>query len=407
MAIRDILDRQAGTIEYVLHTHGIMGRVDGGKLSPRLAHFRVVLPPGVRPAQLSPIVPEIADALGVVGCRLAQTDDGLYLEAPRPDPVGVRLLPIVQRVADVVPPATATLGLDTEGTPLLLRLNSPEVDPVIVSGQAGAGKSSLLRGMALSLALHNSPDSLRLLLLDCAGDGTAFRGLEKLPHLACPLAFGPVDSLVSLRWALRMLSRRAHASQEDELTFDDEPDDEPLFEYRPLQAEEPGLVILIDGADRLLSTGNRRSDLEAADALQRLVSGGSPRGIHVVVSVERPDLFTGLGSVWGARIAGVVASPDAARIATGVKGSGAQGLLGSGDFLVNMNAELIRFQAAAVSHSELAKAVELICSCAASSAYPRTQDDAAINFALNRSRAGKGEHSLDEPRPIHRVWSGE
>src|SRR5437879_3249512 len=166
MAIRDILNRQAGAIEYVLHTHGIRAEVDGGKLSPRLAHFHLVLPAGLRISQLSPLMPEVADALGVVSCRLSQLEGEVYVEVPRPDPVPVRLLPLVQRVADVVPPITATLGLDTEGTPLLLRLNSPEVDPTIITGAQGSGKSSLLRGMALSLALHNSPDKLRLLLLD-------------------------------------------------------------------------------------------------------------------------------------------------------------------------------------------------------------------------------------------------
>ena len=65
MAMRDILDRQANSIEYVLHTHGINARIDGGRLSPRLSHFHIVLPPGVRPTQLSPLVQELSDALGV------------------------------------------------------------------------------------------------------------------------------------------------------------------------------------------------------------------------------------------------------------------------------------------------------------------------------------------------------
>ena len=80
MALRDILDKQATTIEYVLHTHGLRASVDGGRLSPRLAHFHVVLPQGVRPTVMSPLVDEIAEALGVVSCRLAPGDDpGVYL----------------------------------------------------------------------------------------------------------------------------------------------------------------------------------------------------------------------------------------------------------------------------------------------------------------------------------------
>jgi DNA segregation ATPase FtsK/SpoIIIE-like protein len=396
MAMRDILDRQAGTIEYVLHTHGIRAQVDGGKLSPRLAHFHLVLPGGVNPSRLSPLVPEIASALGVISCRLAVTDGGVYLEAPRPDPVPVRLLPLVQRVADVVPPATATLGLDTDGTPLLLRLDSPEVDPAIVSGSQASGKSGLLRGMALSLALHNSPDRLRLLLLDCTGSGAAFRGLEDLPHLACPVAAGPVDTLVSLRWALRILSRRTHMAG-DELDFEDEDDNEPPFEYAPLQAGEPELVILIDGADTLCAMSNRRANAEAAGALRRLLMAGHGHGIHMVVSAERPDEIVGAGGSWGARITGRAASPEQARLATGMKGSGAQGLLGAGDFLITLNAELIRFQAAGVSEAEVSKAVDLILAC--SKAYPQP--------GQANDRAQAHEPRAMQPRLISRAWTGD
>jgi S-DNA-T family DNA segregation ATPase FtsK/SpoIIIE len=404
MAMRDILDRQAGTIEYVLHTHGIRAQVDSGKLSPRLAHFHIVLPQGVRPAQIAPMVPELASALGVTGCRLANAADGLYLEAPRPDPVPVRLLPLVQRVADVVPPATATLGLDTDGTPLLLRLNSPEVDPVIVAGEEGAGKSSLLRSMVLSIALHNSPDRVRLLLLDCTGEGIAFHGLEQLPHLACPIAGGPVDALVSLRWALRMLSRRTHAGFDGELFFDDEePASASPFDFSSLQAEEASLLVLIDGADRLCSSGNRRADAEAADALRRLLSNGSSHGIHLVMSAERPDEIVGVNPVWGARIVGVVNSAEDARVATGVKGSGAQGLLGDGDFLVTLNAELIRFQAAAVSSTEVARAVDLICACATSYPQPNVEQAPARPRMPNR----RLQPLPNEPRQASRLWSGE
>src|SRR5687768_8175304 len=250
MAMRDILDRQANSIEYVLHTHGLQAYVDGGRLSSRLAHFHISLPPGVRPKQLSMLVPELAEVLGVTSCRLASTTEGVFLEVPRPDPVPVRLLSLVQRVADIVPPVTATLGLDGEGTPLLLRLDAADVDPVLIAGDPGVGKSALLRGMALSLALHNSPDSMRLLLLDCTGEGEAFRGLETLPHLACPVANGRVDSLVSLRWALRALSRRTSAPANNELTFDDEDfDGEPVFEYNLSSGGEPALVIMVNGAD--------------------------------------------------------------------------------------------------------------------------------------------------------------
>jgi S-DNA-T family DNA segregation ATPase FtsK/SpoIIIE len=395
--MRDILDKQANAIEYVLHTHGIDGCIEGGRLSPRLAHFRLTLPDSVRAAQIAALLPELAEQLGVISCRLSPGQDGLYLEAPRPDPVPVRLLPIVQRVAEVVPPATATLGLDGNGTPLLLRLHSADVDPVLVSGSRGSGKSSLLRGMALSLALHNSPDRLRMLLADCNGEGVAFRGLEDLPHHSCPVAYGPVEAMASLRWALRVLARRSHTWGDDELIFDDEEASQPASQ----RGDEAALVIVLDGVEALWSTGNRRIDAEGADAVARLVAAGNRYGIHLVASVEDVELAHRVSGDWRARIAGTAFSTEDARIATGMKSSGAQYLLGSGDFLISLNGELIRFQAGAASPGEITKAASLIN--AAAITYNAPPNAADPPHFMTRPRPEKP--NLEPPIPLRRTWS--
>jgi S-DNA-T family DNA segregation ATPase FtsK/SpoIIIE len=303
----------------------------------------------------------------------------------------------VQRVAEVVPQATATLGLDSNGTPLLLRLHSPDVDPVLVSGGRGSGKSSLLRGMALSLALHNSPDRLRLLLADCSGEGVAFRGLEDLPHHSCPVAYGPVEALASLRWALRVLARRSHTWGDDELFFDDDEAPQPAAGQR----DDVALVIMLDGADALWSTGNRRMDAEGADAVSRLIAAGKRYGIHLVAAVEDVELAHKVSGEWRARIAGTAFSTEEARLATGMKSSGAQYLLGGGDFLISLNGELIRFQAGAASPGEVAKAASLIN--AAAIAYGAPQNAAEPPQFVTRPRPEKPD--LEPPIPLRRTWS--
>lgn len=414
MALRDILDKQATTIEYVLHTHGIRAEVDGGRLSPRLAHFHIMLPTGVRAAVLSPLVDELAEALGVIACRLTISGDesGVYLEVPRPDPVPVRLLPLVQRVADVVPPITATLGMDNEGTgtPLLLRLNAPDVNPVLVSGEEGSGKSRLMRGTAMSLALHNSPDRLRLLLIDAGGEGIAFRGLEALPHLACPIANGPIESLVSLRWAMRTLTRRETAIMDDEdsgeLFFDDaRQQGHNKASAKPGESSEPELVILIDGIDSLLWGTNRRvgANTEAVTLLTRLLSADQKAGIHTVVASERSDVD--LNVEWGARITGPVANAELARLATGMKGSGAQSLLGQGDFLISLNTELIRFQAAHISSNEVDKSVKLIINWL--SIAPGSVGEEEVEARQPVGSASRRERTQEEPTPLRRAWVGD
>jgi DNA segregation ATPase FtsK/SpoIIIE-like protein len=299
--------------------------------------------------------------------------------------------------------------MDNEGTgtPLLLRLDAPDVDPVLICGNKGAGKSRLLRGMALSLALHNSPGNVRLLLLDASGEGIAFRGMDDLPHLACPIANGPIDSLISLRWAVRTLARRS----EHHGAMSDEDSGELFFDEASAPAKkvsnEPALVIMIDGVDALLAGMNRRvsGSTEAVSALNRLLAAGSRANVHVVISSETVD--PGLDADWRARIIGPVSNPEAGRIATGMKGSGAHNLLGKGDFLISLNAELIRFQAAHVSSSEVEKAVAMINRWANASQENEIQAEDDDAFAPAGFTPRSAEARSAEPTPLRRAWLGD
>ncbi len=344
--MRDYLERQANAIEYVLHAHGISARVGGGTLSPRLIHFQLQLPPPVRMARLTPLLHELTEALEVDAVRLApDPDNGApVLEVPRPDPVPVRLLPLARKVAEVVPPATATLGLDTTGTPLLLRLDAPEVGPALIAGSTGAGKSNLLQAVALSLALHNAPRDVRLLLLDVSGPArrgqrgiSPWMGLEGLPHLVTGPVIAPEEVHLRLRWVNRLLNRRL----------------EQLAEGEALEGST--LVVLLDG---LHATLRGQGGQERADLIRHLATEGREAGIHLVASTMDATLSDDIP--WGARLVGRMPDQAQAHIASGIHGSGAEGLLGAGDFLAVLGGEMLRFQTATVTPEEIVRTVGLL-----------------------------------------------
>ena len=90
-------------------------------------------------------------------------------------------------------------------------------------------------------------------------------------------------------------------------------------------------------------------------SLTRLTQRGREAGIHVIVATQRPAA-TVVGSLVKAnlpvRLVGAVGSPEDAKVATGIAGSGAERLRGRGDFLLVTRGQTIRLQAAFIDERE-------------------------------------------------------
>jgi S-DNA-T family DNA segregation ATPase FtsK/SpoIIIE len=95
-------------------------------------------------------------------------------------------------------------------------------------------------------------------------------------------------------------------------------------------------------------------------ALTRLTQRGREAGIHIVAATQKPTTAV-LGSLVKAnfpvRLVGRVTSVEDARTATGWSGTGAERLMGRGDFLAVAEGRVIRFQAAHVSAAEIQEVV--------------------------------------------------
>jgi S-DNA-T family DNA segregation ATPase FtsK/SpoIIIE len=115
-------------------------------------------------------------------------------------------------------------------------------------------------------------------------------------------------------------------------------------------------VLVIDELADLLMVGGKRIQ----QALTRLTQRGREAGIHVIAATQKPTAAV-LGSLIKAnfpvRLVGRVTSAEDARTATGWSGTGAERLLGRGDFLAVAEGRVLRFQAAHVSHDEIREIV--------------------------------------------------
>ena len=374
--MRKKLEFQADRIEAVLALHKVPARVTGGTVTPRWVRFQVLPAVGAKISKIRGLSEELAAALDASSCRVSRRGAAVAVEVPRDDPQPVRLLPLYRQLtAEIrnplsatctepsrsicnpsIPPVTAILGLAEDGAPLLVRLPSPDVAHILVAGTTGSGKTILLQTMILSLAMTNTPHlppracpersrriggdrggaGLALVLIDPKGH--AFGLFEGLPHLARPVIREVEEATEALQSLVRLMERRGLS---------------PCPGDGGTQGRgQSHVAVVIDELADLLMVGGKA----AQRALTRLTQRGREAGIHVIAATQKPTAAV-LGPLVKAnfpvRLVGRVTSIEDARTATGWSGTGAERLLGRGDFLAVAEGRVVRFQTAHVSSAEI------------------------------------------------------
>ena len=324
--MRRLLEYQAERIEMVLASHKVASQIYRGTVTPRFVRFELVPMVGTKVSRVKGLGEEIALSLGIPSCRVFRQNGKINVEIPRETPQTVKLLTLCRRLVEI-PPCTAVLGLDDEGTPLLLRLPSADVAHVLIAGRTGSGKTEVARSMIASLAMYNRLGEVQLALIDPKGQG--FAPFAMLPHLLYPLVEDVAEASGVLERLVVEMERR---DQE--------------------RVSQPQVVVFIDELADLMLTGGK----EMEHLLTRLLQRGRGSGIHLVACIQKPAVAV-IGSLvksnFPVRIVGSVVSPEDAKVASGLAGTGAERLLGRGDFLVVANGQVMRLQAAYVSGDEI------------------------------------------------------
>ncbi|MCD6291016.1 MAG: DNA translocase FtsK [Anaerolineae bacterium] len=331
--MRHRLEMQATRIEAVLQSHRISGYVSGGIILPRVVRFELVTSMGTRVRQVANLAEEIAMALGVRSARVYRNGGSIQVEVPRETPGEVRLLPLCRRLARI-PPLTGVLGLDNDGVPLLIRLPSPDVVHIMIAGTSGSGKTALMRSLLLSLAMHNPQAQLQIVLLDPKGRG--LMPLFHLPHLLVPPILDAHEAGDVLAWLVEEMERRDRECR-----------------------DMPHIVVAVDELADLTEAGGGAVQV----GIRRLAQRGREAGIHLIVATQKPvtaAVDTLAKANFPVRLVGAVTTPEEAKVATGLAGSGAEKLLGRGDFLLVTHGQTWRFQAAYVSRGEAERIVRAL-----------------------------------------------
>ncbi|HTK05523.1 MAG TPA: DNA translocase FtsK 4TM domain-containing protein [Candidatus Eisenbacteria bacterium] len=243
---------------------------------------------------------------------------------------------------------TVCLGKDVAGKPWIANLG--KMPHMLVAGATGSGKTVCLNAIILSLIYQNSPDDLKLMLIDPKRvELPVYNGI---PHLLTPAITEVPKIINALKWALGEMDRRFSvlevAKKRD------------IDSYNEVAEEKmPYLVIVVDELADLMVA----SAAEVEGAIIRLAQMARAVGIHLVVATQRPsvDVITGLIKAnITARIAFSVASQTDSR--TILDQPGAEKLVGRGDslFISSDLSQPKRIQCCYVGDNEIRKVVDYL-----------------------------------------------
>ena len=367
------LEMQADRIEAVLAKHKVESRVRGGTVTPRFVRFEIAMQLGAKVNKVTSLAEEIAMALGKSEARVYRQGDTVNVEIPRTKPEPIRLVPLCTRLA-AIPPVTAVLGVEQNGTPLLLRLSAPDVAHILLAGTTGSGKTALARTLLTSLAMHNRQSEVQLVLIDPKGRG--FGPLQQLPHVLGGLARTPEEVSAQLTWLISEMERRDHLGQ-----------------------SRPALIVGVDELADLIQIGGAQVE----QALARIAQRGREAGIHLVACTQKPTAALIGGSMkanFPIRLVGAVASKDEARFAAGISDSGAEKLEGKGDFLLVARAESVRFQAAWIGPADLEQVIGSLHSGTNPTRRWRVEAPAQQQLAIEPDQA----RHRRKPSLLHRIF---
>lgn len=392
----NIRERQE-IIEKTLANFGLTVEMGDVSVGPTVTQYTLRPAEGIKLSAITALQNDLALALAAHPIRIEAPIPGKSLvgiEVPNEQVSTVRVREILESAEwrERRSPLTLILGRDVSGKPWLGDLT--RMPHLLVAGSTGSGKTVCLNTIILSLLYQNSPDDLKLLLIDPKRvELPAYNGI---PHLISPVITDVKQTVQALRWAIVEMERRFEI-----LAKSGARDIKSYNEGHGADERMPYLAIVVDElADLMVAAAS-----EVEGSVIRLAQMARAVGIHLVLATQRPsvDVITGLIKAnITSRIAFSVASLIDSR--TILDASGAEKLLGRGDmlFITSELGKPKRLQGAFISDQEIKKVVEHL-KIAGTPDYINLQAQSPIavfDNSPNSRNSDDGDPLLEEAKEI-------
>lgn len=361
------LEDDARILEEKLADFGVQGKVVDISPGPVITMYEYAPAPGIKISRIVGLSDDLSMALKAISIRVVAPIPGkaaIGIEIPNKRRKLVSVQAVIESEAFAASPSplTIALGKDITGRPVVANL--AKMPHLLIAGATGTGKSVCINTILSSLLFRNTPEDMRLLLID--PKRIELSSYEGIPQLIHPVVTDAKMATRALKWAVQEMELRyrlladknvrniegynkalAREKPRDEGTLADANGESPLRHHRL-----PYLVIIIDELADLMMVASR----EVEESITRLAQMARAAGIHLILATQRPsvDVLTGIIKAnIPTRISFQVSSRVDSR--TILDGMGAENLLGSGDmlFLPPGTAKLQRIHGAFISEAEV------------------------------------------------------
>ncbi len=414
---RDLLRRNAETLERKLMDYRVEGRVVEIHPGPVVTMYEFLPAPGVKISQIANLEDDLTMALEAMSIRIVAPIPGkgvVGIEVPNVvrETVYLREILASETFTKSRSKLTLALGKDIFGNPMVTDLS--RMPHLLIAGATGSGKSVAVNAFLMSLLYNATPEEVRIILVD--PKVVELQVYEGVPHLLLPVVYDPKHAAAALRWAVEEMERRyellARVGTRNIQSYNQRierlaaggpmergPDEDAADEAVPSEApalEEvtgedlrrlPYLVIVLDEFADLMMVASK----EVETAVARLAQKARAAGIHLIMATQRPskEVITGLIKAnFTSRISFRVSSKIDSRII--LDQNGAEALLGYGDmlFLRPGTSVLTRVHGPYVSEEEVQRVVT----------YLKAQGEPEYNLDILQAQAGQDEE--EDPRDL-------
>ena len=382
----DLIRKQVRAIEKTLESLGAPVRVREINQGPVVTQFgteplfitaRTGRTTKVKVSKITSLADDLALALSARSIRIQAPIPGkglVGIEVPNEEPAVVSLRDIMESEGFGKLKGRLRLGLGQDVSGQAVAADLRAMPHMLIAGATGAGKSVCVNSIVAALLLQNTPDTLRILMVDPKRvELTQYNGI---PHLLSPVIVDVERVVPALKWVMReMDSRYRRFAQIGARNIED-------FNQRVSKTMDetpiPYISVLVDELADLMM----QSPEETERVLCRLAQMSRATGIHLIIATQRPsvDVVTGLIKAnFPSRVAFAVASSVDSRVILDMPG--AERLLGRGDmlFMPPEVSQPLRLQGAFVADHEL---------------------DRLIRFWRTAVEPDKSPKQVDFPRPV-------